>query len=153
MGMGYMIFFKKILIMCSMLMYIPVVAEDKSYISKSELSNPMAWFAINSYDTAVLYSIFFKLNEDPNDKTVKIATLKQELIDEGIPFVTLVYAKMAHSKQVNEVLAVFNEADRPVRILIVGFINASYNRDKVYRMCGGIVGALCVGAILNKLLS
>lgn len=154
MNVGYMhIPFKKILFACSMLMCVQLIAEDKAYISKSELSNPIAWFAINSYDTAVLYSIFFASHEDPNDTSVKIATLRQELIYDGIPFVTLTYAKMAHSKQVNEALAFFNEADKPTRALIIGFVNVSYNRDKIYRAVGGLVGMLCLTVIVNKLLS
>jgi hypothetical protein len=132
---------------------IQAIAEEKSYASKDELNNPISWLAINSYDIAVLYNIFFASHEDPNDKTVKIATLKQERIDDGIPFATLAYAKMAYSKQVNEVLAFFNEADKPTRALITLFINVSYNRDKVYRMLGGIVGILCLGVIVNKLQS
>lgn len=147
------IFLRKILVTCSMLAGFQAIADDKSYASKDELRNPISWFAINSYDTAVLYSIFFASHEDPNDKAVKIATLKQELIDDGIPFVTLAYAKMAHSKQVNEVLAFFNEADKPTRALITIFISVSYNRDKVYRMLGGVIGVLCLGVIVNKLLS
>lgn len=144
---------KKILIMCSMMACMQLVAEDKSYLSKEELRNPIAWFMINSYDTAVLYSVFYKLHEDPNDKTAKIATLKQELIDSGIPFTTLAYSKMAHSKQVNEVLAFFNDADKPTRSLIACFIDWRYNKERVYRMFGGIAGVLCLTAIINKCLT
>jgi hypothetical protein len=68
--------FKKILIAYVMLVSMPLAAEFKLYAEKHELS---------SYDIAVLYSVFYKLRQDPNDKTVKIATLNQELIDNGIP--------------------------------------------------------------------
>jgi hypothetical protein len=138
------------LIAWGMLTNVHIAAQNPSLISKSELHNPMMWFGINSYDIAALYSIFYTMHDDPNDKTVKIPTLKQELIDKGIPLLTFAYAKMAYSAQVNEALTFFDEADRPTRSLIVCFVSLSYNRDKVYRMLGGIAGILLLGAIIHK---
>jgi len=144
---------KHILMTSLLLVSWHLVAKDKSYVSKSELSNPLAWFAIDGYDTAILYSIFFTSHEDPNDKAVKIAVLRQELINDGIPLMTLAYAKMAYNKQVNEVLSFFIDADKPTRELIVRFVDWSYNRDKIYRAVGGLTGVLCLALIVNQLLT
>lgn len=58
---------------------------------------------------------------------------------------------MAPSYAVEERLYVSkSELSNPLRALIVGFISLSYNRDKVFRVCGGVVGVLCVAAILNR---
>lgn len=140
------IFFRNVLVLCSLLVGFQVAANDKTSILNSEFNNLSSWFAINRYDIAVLYSIFFISHEDPNNKTIKITAVRQDLIEDGIPFATLAYAKVAHSKQVNKVLEFFNGVDQDARKLIVRFINVSYNGEY-------IVGAVCLGLFVSLILT